>query len=236
MMILRRIVDALMTIALLLLMSKQITEDLGHEYIGFAMGVLVCVHLYLNRQWFRTIFKGKYSAVRAISVAVNIGVLSAFVLSGIGGMLISETFMPVVPESLTELGRVMHVTASYWGIVLMGIHIGMHWGMIAGRIKNVWAEILAVVFCGWGMYEFLYYGVSDYLLMRSHFVFLDYEKNYALLLLENAAMLGMWVLVGNEAGKLAGRPRDWKKPVGVFAGMCVVCVVLVMWLGMEETF
>lgn len=236
MMILRRVVDALMTIALLLLMSKQITEDIGHEYIGFAMGMLVCVHVYLNRQWFRTLFKGRYTPVRALSVTINIALLCAFVLSGIGGMLISETLMSVVPESLTELGRVMHVAASYWGIVLMGLHIGMHWGMIAGRVKNVWMKILAVVFCGWGMYEFLYYGVSDYLLMRSHFVFLDYDKSYVLLLLENMAMLGMWVLVGNEAGQLAARPRDWKKPVSVFAGMCVVCGVLVMWLGMGETF
>ena len=71
MMILRRIVDALMAAALLLLMSKQITEDLGHEYIGFAMCVLLIIHLYLNRQWFRTLFKGRYSAVRALSVTIN---------------------------------------------------------------------------------------------------------------------------------------------------------------------
>ena len=236
MMILRRAVDLLMTIALLLLMSKQITEDIGHEYIGFAMGILVCVHIYLNRQWFRTLFKGRYSAVRVLSVTINIAVLSAFLLSGIGGMLISETFMEIVPESLTELGRSMHVAASYWGIVLMGLHIGMHWGMIAGKVKAMWAKIFAVIFCGWGMYEFLYYGMIDYLLLRSHFVFLDYDKNPALLLLENTAMLGMWVLVGHQAGRLAARPRDWKKRVSVFAGMCAVCGVLVMILGMGETF
>lgn len=235
-MIIRRVVDALMTIALLLLMSKQITEDIGHEYIGFAMGVLVCVHIYLNRQWFRTLFKGRYTPVRTLSVTINIAVLSAFVLSGIGGMLISETFMAIVPESLTELGRSMHVAASYWGIVLMGLHIGMHWAMIAGRVKAMWAKILAVVFCGWGMYEFLYYGVANYLLLRSHFVFLDYDKNPALLLLENAAMLGMWVLVGHQAGQLAAKPKDWKKPAGVFTGMFLVCGVLVMMLGMGETF
>ncbi len=236
MMFIRRIIDILMAIALLLLMSKQITEDLGHEYIGFAMGVLLTIHLYLNRQWFKTFFKGRYTPVRILSVTINIAVLAAFVLSGIGGMLISETFTLIVPESLTELGRSMHVAASYWGIVLMGLHIGMHWAMIAGRVKNMWAEILAVIFCGWGMYEFLYYGITDYLILKSHFVFLDYDKNYALLLLENTAILGMWVLVGHQAGKLAAKPKDWKKPASVFAGMCCVCWVLVSILGMGETF
>ena len=236
MMILRRIVDALMAAALLLLMSKQITEDLGHEYIGFAMTALLAVHLYLNRQWFRTLFKGRYSPVRTLSVTINIALLCAFVLSGIGGLLISETLMDIVPESLTELGRSMHVAASYWGIVLMGLHIGMHWSMIAGRVKNVWAKIFAVIFCGWGMYEFLYYGMTDYLILRSHFVFLDYDKNPALLLLENTAILGMWVLVGHQAGQLAAKPKYWKIRLCIVAGMCIVCGVLVLALGRGETF
>ena len=67
-------------------------------------------------------------------------------------------------------------------------------------------------------------------------MFLDYDKNPALLLLENTAMLGMWVLAGHQAGQLAARPRDWKKPVSIFAGMCLVCGVLVLILGMGETF
>ena len=210
-MILRRVVDGLMAAALLLLMSKQITEDIGHEYIGFFMGILLAAHLYLNRQWFKTLFKGRYSAVRALSVTINIALLIAFLLSGISGMLISESLMMFeFTEALTELGRSMHIAASYWGIALMGLHIGMHWGMIAGRIKSVWAKIFAVIFCGWGMYMFLYYGIIDYLTLRSHFVFLDYDKNPALLLIENAAMLGMWVLVGYQAANFAAKLKAGK--------------------------
>ena len=233
---LRRIIDILMTISLILLMSKQITEDLGHEYIGFAMVVLLAVHLYLNRQWFKTLFTGRYSAVRALSVTINLALLISFLLSGISGMLIAETFMFLDTDAFTELGRSMHVAASYWGIVLMGLHIGMHWGMIAGRIKAVWPKVLAVFFCGWGMYQFLYYGVMDYLILRSHFVFLDYDKNPALILLENTAMLGFCVLIGYQAGRLAARPRDWIKPLGIFAETCGVCALLVLWLGMGESF
>ena len=236
-MILRRVVDGLMAIALILLMSKQITEDIGHEYIGFIMIILLAVHLYLNRQWFKTLFKGRYTAVRVLTVTTNIAVLATFLLSGISGMLISESLMNLeFTESLTELGRSMHIAASYWGFVLMGLHAGTYWGMMAGRVKSIWAEIFAVTFCGWGMYMFLYYGIIDYLTLRSHFVFLDYEKNPALIILENTAMLGMWILIGHQAASLAAKPKGWKKPVSVLAGMCVVCEVLVLILGMGETF
>ena len=67
-------------------------------------------------------------------------------------------------------------------------------------------------------------------------MFLDYDKNPALILLENTAMLGFCVLIGYQAGKLAARPRDWMKPASVIAGACVVCGVLVLWLGGPEEF
>ena len=202
-MIFRRVVDAMMAVTLLLLMSKQVIDDAGHEYIGMFMGVLVMIHLYLNRQWFATIFKGRYSAVRALSVAINIALVSAFVLSGISGMLIAETFTFTSAESLTELGRTVHIASSYWGFMLMGLHIGMHWRMIAGRVKTVQLKVLGVLFSFWGMYRFVLSGMIDYLSLRSHFVFLDYEKNPVLVILENTAMLAFCILVGHEAAKIA---------------------------------
>ena len=48
--------------------------------------------------------------------------------------------------------------------------------------------------------------------------------------------LRMWVLAAHQAGQLAAKPKDWKKPVSVFAGMCLVCGVLVSILGTGETF
>lgn len=32
------------------------------------------------------------------------------------------------------LARVLHLAASYWGFVLMSIHIGIHWSMVTGMI------------------------------------------------------------------------------------------------------
>ena len=232
----RRIIDVLMTIALILLMSKQVTEDAGHEYIGFAMVIIVAVHQYLNRRWFTSITKGRYNAVRRLSITINIALILSFILCAVSGVIISETFMFADFEALTEWARTTHIVSSYWAFVLMGLHVGMHWGMIAGRVKAAWPKVIAVLFAGWGMYRFVVFRMIDYMTLKSNFVFLDYEKSPALVLVENLAMLAFCTLVGYQAGRLAARPKDFVKPAGVIAGACVVCAVLVYAFGGAETF
>ena len=230
----RRVIDLLMTITLLLLMSLQIMEDITHEYIGFVMIVLVIVHQYLNRKWFTTIFTGHYGAVRVLSTTINIALITCFILSAISGMMIAETFSEVMPEYLTEPGRTLHIASSYWSFVLMGLHVGMHWGMIASRVKVLWLKVLAVLFSGYGLYRLVMFRMADYLTLRSNFVYLDYDKNAVLVIIENIAMLGFCTLLGYQSSRLAARPRDWVKPVSVIAGACVVCVVLVSAFGGAE--
>ena len=51
-MIIKRIVDAAMTVLLLCLMAYQITGEALHEWIGMGMTGLVIIHQILNRKWY----------------------------------------------------------------------------------------------------------------------------------------------------------------------------------------
>ncbi len=46
---LKRVVDLLMTVLLLLLMAFQVTGETAHEWLGVGMFVLVLIHQWLNR-------------------------------------------------------------------------------------------------------------------------------------------------------------------------------------------
>ena len=54
--IIKRIVDATMTVLLLLLMAYQVTGEMAHEWISMGMTVLVIVHQILNRKWYGALF------------------------------------------------------------------------------------------------------------------------------------------------------------------------------------
>ena len=52
--VVKRVVDFLMTAALLLLMAYSLVGEAAHEWIGMGMFLLFLVHLILNRKWVRS--------------------------------------------------------------------------------------------------------------------------------------------------------------------------------------
>ena len=204
-MLLRRIIDVSMTVLLILLMSLQVTEQEYHEYIGMVMVILVIIHQYLNRKWFISVFRGKYSPVRILSVVIDAALLIAFALSAISGMIIAETFTFMNFESLTAWARTTHIASSYWSFVLMGLHVGLHWNMVAGRIKSSWPKVIALVLAAYGLYAFIQSDIITYMFLINQFVFIDYDKHTLLVFLDNIAMLIFWCSVSYYVSKLIRR-------------------------------
>lgn len=204
-MLLRRIIDVSMTVLLILLMSLQVADHEYHEYTGMVMFVLVIVHLYLNRKWFISIFKGKYPLIRVLSLTIDIALLIAFMLSGFSGMIIAETFTFMNIESLTAWGRSAHIASSYWSFVLMGLHVGLHWNMVALRIKALWPCVIAWILAAYGVYAFIQSDIITYMFLINQFVFIDYDKNIFLVFLDNTAMLIFWCSVSYYLSKLIRR-------------------------------
>ena len=204
-MLLRRIIDVSMTVLLILLMSLQVTEQEYHEYIGMVMIILVIIHIYLNRKWFISVFKGKYPPVRILSLVIDILLLLAFMLSGLSGMIIAETLTFMNFESLTAWGRATHISSSYWSFVLMGLHVGLHWNMVAVRIKSSWPCVIAWILALYGLYAFMQSEIITYMFLINQFVFIDYDKNILLVFLDNISMLIFWCSVSYYVSKLIRR-------------------------------
>ena len=125
--IMKRIVDAAMTVLLLCLMAYQVTGEMAHEWTGVSMAVLVIIHQILNRKWYGALRKGKYSLYRAVSTVLNILLLVCFALTAFCGMSMSSYAVPflygMAPVSFV---RRMHLSMSHWAFVMMGLHLGMH--------------------------------------------------------------------------------------------------------------
>lgn len=67
------LVDVLMTVGLLILMGYHFWGDTAHEWVGAGMFVLFILHHVLNWSWWKSLFKGRYTAPRVFQVtAFNI--------------------------------------------------------------------------------------------------------------------------------------------------------------------
>lgn len=230
---LKRIIDILMTVALMLLMSSQVTGQTPHEYTGIIMFVLFLIHQYLNRKWYGALLKGHYTMLRSFSTVINFALLVSFLLTAFSGIIMSESFPSLNIEALTSFARLTHLSCSYLSFTLMGIHLGFHWGMIAVKIKAAWPEILAVLSAGYGLYAFVWINnIFSYIFLTNQFAFLDYEKNPVIVFLENISMMSFWTLTGYQFSKiLTGK---FMKPVIILTLVILTGLSLKLILGVPE--
>lgn len=131
-------IDLLMTVLLLLLMAYQITGQELHEWFGAGELLLFLLHNILNMKWYGNLFKGKYRLPRIIQTIVNFGVLITMLCLGFSGIVMSRhIFAALSIHGPMATARMMHLAASYWGFVLMSVHLGLHWGMILGMCRKL---------------------------------------------------------------------------------------------------
>ena len=141
-------IDFLMTVLLLLLMAYHVVGETLHEWFGAAMLVLFIAHNILNIKWYKNLFHGKYKPVRILGTTLNLVVLAALLSLGYSGIVMSRHLFAFLPINRgMALARVMHLAGSYWGFVLISLHLGLHWGMIIGMFRKLTGgkKLLALV-------------------------------------------------------------------------------------------
>lgn len=236
--IIMRTTDLIMTGNLLFLMALQVTQQFAHEWIGIAMTVLFIVHHILNYKYYKTIFKGKYSFLRVFQFLISVLLFLSFVTTAVSGMVMSRYATPFMNGLMKASdARKLHMAFSYWSFVLMGVHIGLHLGLITTKFpKGVFRIILAVIMTGvsvWGFMLFLDSNTFDYMFMQTHFAFLDYSKAAWLVIVENLAMLITWafmaylLLLFVRALTAKKQNKDKSKKVIVTALYAVGIVVII---------
>ena len=201
----KRAVDVSMTVLLMMLMSTQVIEGVHHEYCGIAMFVLFLIHQVLNRKWYSSLLKGRYNMNRIFMTVINLALLVSFILTVFSGIIMSESFPELNIDALSSFARLAHLSCSYLSFVLMGVHLGLHWGMIAGRIKSSWPAFIAIIFSCYGLYVFIQADIISYIFLVNQFAFIDYDKNTYLVFLDNLAMLSFWTSAGYYVSKFIRR-------------------------------
>ena len=93
----RKILDAAMVLLLPLLMAYSLIGEAFHEVAGSLMLALFILHHRLNRGWWKSLFRGKYSLQRVFRTALNLLLLLFMICQPLCGILMSKhlyTFLP----------------------------------------------------------------------------------------------------------------------------------------------
>lgn len=220
-------IDFLMTILLLLLMVFQITGQEFHEWLGAGMLVLFLAHNILNFKWYRNLCRGKYNIIRVLQIIINFAVLLSMLCLAYSGIVMSHyVFDFISVRGQMALARQMHMAASYWGFILMGVHLGFHWGMVVGMAGKIvrdrkiskgisWIfRIMAAAIAGYGAVCFYKADIFSYMILKNHFVFFDFEQSAVSVFIEYMAIMGLWVFIGYYSMKGMSRLFSAKRKMG----------------------
>lgn len=216
---LRPIVDIAMTLLLLLSIayeligpvSAELCEKLfglsfdGYEYgalmheaIGTAFLLLIAFHLWLNRHWLMSMFKGRYNASRAVLVLADILLIVDVAFLFVSGVMMSRALDLYVDEGMS-FARTAHLLSSYWGYVIMSFHIGLHF-----RKFPLW--LLAPM--AYGVFAFIQRQIGDYMFLRSEFVFFDFDEPIGYFFLDYIAVMLLFAGLGCAVMSVC---RKWGK-------------------------
>ena len=210
----RIVVDCGMVLLLPLLMAYSLVGEAAHEYLGIGMFLLFAAHHILNTAWWKHLLRGRYTPLRIFGTAVNLALAIIMLALPISGMILSRHVFRFLHLGGAAAARTVHLLASYWGLVLMSVHAGMHGSMISGMLRKkfnirrsstagMWTlRLIAVLLAICGIYAFAKHKISSYLFLRTQFVFVDFSQPVALVLLDYLAIIAFFAVAGYYASAL----------------------------------
>ena len=148
--------DIVLVILFTTVFSKNIISLMYHEAVGLALFALIVLHLFLNSAWMKGVsemFGKRLPKKTRITVIVDVLLLISFLLIIFSGVLISKKIFNI---GLKAPWIVIHFFCTALMIVLIGVHIGLHWSYLKQhlpKLPKTVALVLTVVICAFGVYS-----------------------------------------------------------------------------------
>ena len=119
--------DIAMTMLLPVLMAYSLVGEAVHEWLGIVMFLLFIIHHAFNWRWYKNLAIGPYPPIRILNAGINLLLVIIMVALPVSGIMMARhTFQFIHFRSGTASASLIHLLASYWGFVLMSLHLGLH--------------------------------------------------------------------------------------------------------------
>ncbi|WP_026514809.1 DUF4405 domain-containing protein [Butyrivibrio sp. LB2008] len=197
----RIIIDISMTVMLPLLMAYSLIGELFHEITGSLLFILFIIHHILNRKWYGSIPKGKYSAKRIFQTILNAFLLVFMILQPLSGILMSKHLYIFLPDFyVSALARSVHMLFAYWGYVLLCIHAGTHMlPMFTAKKVNGLKRVLYLTtgaLSVYGVVAFVKRDFPGYMFGKTMFAFFDYAEPRVYFFIDYIAIMILFMMTG----------------------------------------
>jgi len=137
------ILSLVLTLVMLLLMDPRSFYGLEfHEWAGLFIGIFFILHKLLNWGWIKKVtvlFFSRTTWRARLNYILDVVLLAGLVLMILSGIAIARTidFSWLSLGGSSRFWRVMHTSSSLITLVLLGIHLGLHWNWVLRRFTFI---------------------------------------------------------------------------------------------------
>jgi Domain of unknown function (DUF4405) len=136
------IVDSAIFLVFLIGTAPHFTGLAIHEWLGLAFGAAIIVHLLLHWRWIVAITRRIVSALPAttrLNYVLNSLLFIAVTVLTFTGVMISDVALPMVGITMAEnrTWTRLHHQASNALLLLVGLHVALHWQWIVQLLRRV---------------------------------------------------------------------------------------------------
>lgn len=186
--------------------------NLFHEVVGTIFVVLLIVHNVTVLRWYAALVKGKWTIRRTYSTAVNALILMLMVTLAVTSVMVSQTLFTALPINAGYAARDAHVIAAYWALVVMGLHLGLHWSRVmsavqlaspmgSSRLGTAAGRFIALAVAAFGIQSALVMLLAEKLLAIPALEMWDFTVDAGGFLLRYAGIIGLFAVIGHYLAK-----------------------------------
>jgi len=131
-------------LALLIVSAPHFTGEAIHEWLGVVLSGAIIVHLLLNWNWIVEITSrlfSKNAKGQRFNYILNWALFASGIMIMLSGLMISKTVVPFFGLSLPQnmSWKELHELSTNITMVLMGLHVAVHWSWIVNMFKRLFA-------------------------------------------------------------------------------------------------
>lgn len=135
------ILDILTIIIMIILMDNTITGVPIHEILGISILILFLIHKIFNWAWIKNITLNLFSKKTPIKTKImyflDFLLLVLIILNTLSGIFISQTLFTYLNAQNISLWSHLHHFFAYSFLVVIAIHLGLHWQYIMNIFKKI---------------------------------------------------------------------------------------------------
>lgn len=212
--LLRLFLDFVAACLLLAALAYNLMGNLLHEIVGTAMFALLIGHNLFNRRWYGTIAKGRRDPRALLSKGINLSLLLSMLALLVTSVIISQAVFSFLPFASSASARQMHTMLGYLALLVVALHLGLHWTMIMGVVRRLLhlsdespvrmliLRVLAALIAAFGLQSLIVVNVRPKLRMELTMEFWDFQNATTAFFLHHAAIIALGAFIGHYTLRL----------------------------------